>query len=112
MYNLKKVNRTIFMETYLESYKRLKRTEQEFKKSVLNGVVNMIECIHVNPIKIGNMEYSVCKNNRGEKVPAYRYLADKDAEFKPIYDEEGMYEFGWTDFEDCCRIFDLISKNR
>jgi hypothetical protein len=29
----------------------------------------------------------------------------------PIYDEQGLCEFGWSDFGEVCRIFDVIDKH-
>ena len=62
---------------------------------------------------IGNMVYSYHMNG-GKPIPTYCYKCDyKEGEnnkFYPIYDRNGIYVYGWHDFRDCCRIYDVISR--
>ena len=62
---------------------------------------------------IGNMVYSYHMD--GDKpIPTYCYKYDykegEDNKFYPIYERNGIYIYGWNDFSDCCRIYDVISK--
>lgn len=100
------------MESYLEQYKYMNQRVDEFKKSTLNGVVNIIKWIETKPLSIGNMVYFYCTDENGNEVPAYCYKSDyiKGGKFLPIYDENNTGEFGWSDFEECCRIFEVIRK--
>jgi hypothetical protein len=98
------------METYKETYQRIKKLERDFIESALTGVVNIIKTIFVKPVNIGNMVYYYVEYN-GREVPAYCYLSDYrkgEYKFEPIYDELGYGEFGWADFEEVARILDLI----
>ena len=81
-------------------------------KAVVMSMTNIIKAAggKDKPITIGNMEYSLCEDFRGEVVPAYRYKNDIGGKFMPIYDEQGLCEFGWSDFGEVCRIFDVIDK--
>lgn len=98
------------METYLEQYERVKKTEDEFKKSVLNSIVSILKCVETKHLFIGNMVYYTCKDENGEEVPAYCYASDyRNGEpFLPIYDKNNSGVYGWSDFNECCRIFDVI----
>ena len=97
------------MESYLEQYERVKKTENEFKKSVLNDVMSILK----SPLFIGNMVYYICEDENGEDVPAYCYVRDyrNGKPFLPIYDKNNNGEYGWSDFNACCCIFDVI-RNR
>lgn len=101
------------MESYLEQYERIKKTEDEFKKSVLNDIVSILKRVETKHLLIGNMVYYICKDENGEEVPAYCYERDyrNGEHFLPIYDQNNSGEYGWTDFNACCRIFDVI-RNR
>jgi glyoxylase-like metal-dependent hydrolase (beta-lactamase superfamily II) len=56
------------------------------------------------------MVYYTCKDENGEEVPAYCYASDyRNGEpFLPIYDKNNSGVYGWSDFNECCRIFDVI----
>ena len=100
--------------THLEMYKKQLDSVDTFKKQLLNHIVTIIKCINVHPLCIGNMMYFYTEY-KGEEVPAYCYVSDykqggDKAKFLPIYDEDETCEFGWRDFEQCCRIFDVIEK--
>ena len=101
------------MESYLEQYERIKKTEDEFKKSVLNDIVSILKSVGSTPLFIGNMVYYICEDENGEDVPAYCYARDysNSKSFLPIYDKNNSGEYGWSDFNACCRIFDVI-RNR
>ena len=97
------------MENYLISYQSLLESTKIFKKMIMDNVVMWIKAVHAKPITIGNMVYWITSLD-GEDVPAYCYLSDfqKGGGFLPIYDEYNTGEFGWSDFSECCRIFDVI----
>lgn len=98
------------MEKYLEQYQQKMIAVEDFKASTLDSIVTNIKVIAVNPVHIGNMVYYYVNHN-GKDVPAYCYYNDYkqgNTTFLPIYDSENTGEFGWTDFSECCRIFDVI----
>ena len=101
------------MESYLEQYERVKKTEDEFKKSVLNDIMCILKRVEAKHLFIGNMVYSICEDENGEDVPAYCYRKDYEngKPFLPIYDKDNNGEYGWSDFNACCCIFDVI-RNR
>ena len=94
----------------MEQYERVKKTEDEFKRSVLNGIVSILKRVEATPLFIGNMAYYICEDENGEEVPAYCYARDykNGKPFLPIYDKNNNGEYGWADFNACCRIFDVI----
>ena len=95
-------------ELYAAALKNL----EEVKHNILVSITNNIKCIAAKPIHVGNMWFYFVNYN-GEDVPAYCHMNDYDPEnpkFLPIYDEENTGEFGWSDFEECCRIFDMINN--
>jgi hypothetical protein len=94
------------MESYLEQYVRIKKSEDDFKKSVLNSIVSILK----HDLFIGNMVYYICEDENGDEVPAYCYERDyrNGGPFLPIYDKNNSGEYGWSDFNECCRIFDVI----
>lgn len=98
------------MESYFERYERIKKTEDEFKKSVLNDILDILKRVYAKPLFIGNMIFYICNDENGEEVPAYCYARDYEngAPFLPIYDKNNNGEYGWSDFDACCRIFDVI----
>jgi hypothetical protein len=98
------------MDKYLEQYQQKMIAVEDFKASTLDSIVTNIKVIAVNPVHIGNMVYYYVNHN-GKDVPAYCYYNDYkqgNTTFLPIYDSENTGEFGWTDFSECCRIFDVI----
>ena len=98
------------MESYLEQYERIKKTEDDFKKSVLNSIVSILKRVETKHLFIGNMVYYICEDENGDEVPAYCYERDyrNGCPFLPIYDKNNSGEYGWSDFNECCRIFDVI----
>lgn len=94
------------MESYLKQYERIKKIEDDFKKSVLNSIVSILK----HNLFIGNMVYYICKDENGDEVPAYCYERDyrNGDHFLPIYDKNNSGKYGWSDFNECCRIFDVI----
>ena len=97
------------MENYLISYQSLLESTKIFKKMIMDNVVVWIRAVGGKPIIIGNMVYWAIIMN-GEDVPAYCYLSDykNGGPFLPIYDENNTGLFGWSDFSECCRIFNEI----
>lgn len=95
---------------YREYNEIIKRVDN-FKISTINSVVNNIKTIAAKPIHIGNHWFYYVSHN-GKDVPAYCHFRDyneNNSKFLPIYDEDNTGEFGWSDFMECCRIFDLIN---
>lgn len=105
------------MTTYLEEYQQKLKALEDFKNSVENAIVVMFETIDDKPIHIGNMVYYyIWLEDCQVFVPAYCYESDYDEKlgtenFEPIYDRYGSGTFGWTDFSECCRIFEVIRKH-
>ena len=96
------------MGIYSKMYENVVTSVIYTKKAIMNLVVMWLKDVESKPIIIGNMVYWVIKIN-GEDVPAYCYLSDykNGGPFLPIYDDN-TGEFGWSDFSECCRIFDVI----
>jgi hypothetical protein len=97
------------MEKYTDIYAAALENLNEVKRIIMLSVANNLKYIATKPIIIGNMAYWVVKEN-GEDVPAYCYLSDYQSgkPFLPIYDKDNTCEFGWSDFTECCRIFNMI----
>ena len=97
--------------SYLAAYEHANNEMKRFKDKAMEGIVGLIKVKGDKPIYIGNMIYYHMMHN-GKEVPCYcyrcNYTSPKD--FRPIYDEDNTLEFGWHDFEECCRIFDVIHK--
>lgn len=98
------------MEKYLNQYRVHLGSLESFKEATMSSVVMWIKAVVGSPLVIGNMVYYFVKDKRGMEVPAYCYLRDfgPNCVFYPIYDADETCEFGWTDFDECCRIFDVI----
>ena len=94
------------MEKYSDLYKKHLESLWALERSLMDSIVIAIKTISVEPLKIGNMEYFYV-NEDGKDVPAYRYK-DSGDNFKPIYDYQGLCEYGWANFNECCKIFDVI----
>lgn len=94
---------------YSEMYQTALNGVKSTKKMIIDMAVMWIKGVHAKPIIIGNMVYWVTDLN-GEMVPAYCSLYDykTGGEFLPIYDENNTGKYGWTDFSECCRIFNII----
>lgn len=91
----------------VELYANALNNLNEVKHNIIVGIASNIKCIAPKPIHIGNYWFYVVNHN-GEDVPAYCHQNDycpNNPKFFPIYGR-----FGWTDFAECCRIFDLISE--
>lgn len=97
------------MGVYSEMYETALKSVKDTRRMILAVVATWIKAVYSKPIIIGNMVYWVIKIN-GEDVPAYCQLNDYKTGgiFWPIYDEDNTGEFGWSDFSECCRIFDVI----
>lgn len=96
------------MEKYLTRYQNALKQFEEAKRQMMNEIVNLFQTLQINPIAIGNGIYYTCDDFQGRVVPAY--LDSVSVEFKPIYDEEMTYDFGWADFDQCARLFDVIRE--
>lgn len=97
---------------HLEEYERQIKNLNKFKHDIMRSVVTSIKTISVKPLHIGNMVYFYTEH-KGEDVPAYCYKSEYEETnptFLPIYDEDNTLEFGWSDFSECCRIFDVIEN--
>lgn len=95
---------------FLSDYEKRVKALENYKQAIINEVVHIIKAISVDPVIIGNMVYFYVREN-GKDVPAYCYLSDynkNNPKFLPIYDKDNTCEFGWNNFEECCRIFDVI----
>ena len=91
------------VELYADALKNL----NEVKHNIITSVASNIKCIAAKPIHIGNYWFYVVNYN-GEDMPAYCHQKGynpKIPRFLPIY---GW--LGWSDFAECCRIFDLIRE--
>jgi hypothetical protein len=103
------------MESYSDIYKKHLESLTALEKSIMDSIVIAIKTISVKPLEIGNMVYYYVNDN-GVEVPAYCYKGEydrtifehKEPTFLPIYDIQGFGEYGWQDFSECCRIFDVI----
>ena len=96
---------------HLEEYNKHLASLEEFKRGCMDSIVSMFKTVQMGSLHVGNMVYFYVKYN-GRDVPAYCYESDykKGKGFLPIYDEENNGEFGFSDFADCCRIFDVIEE--
>lgn len=96
---------------HLEEYRKRMADIADFRSRVVSSVASQIRTLCKEPIVIGNMVYYYM-TYKGKEVPAYCYLGEyrNGGSFNPIYDEDDTQEFGWSNFEDCCRIFDMIEK--
>jgi len=103
------------MEKYSDLYKRHLENLNSLERSIMDSVVIAIKTISVKPLEIGNMVYYYVEDN-GVELPAYCYRCDYDKAilkneepvFLPIYDIQGLGEYGWSNFDECCKIFDVI----
>ena len=94
-----------------DQYSGILKTADEFKANAMGSVVNNIKTIATKPVQIGN-HWFYYVNHNGKDVPAYCHMNDyneSNPKFLPIYNEDNTGEFGWSDFMECCRIFDLIN---
>lgn len=101
------------MERYTDIYAAALNNFNEVKHNIIVGIASNIKCIAAKPIHIGNHWFYVVNHN-GKDVPGYCHQRDYDPnnpKFLPIYDEDNSGEFGWSDFTECCRIFNVIRDN-
>ena len=101
------------MERYTDTYAAALKNLIEVKRIIMLSVVDKLKCIAAKPIHIGNHWFYVVNHN-GKDVPGYCHQRDYDPsnpKFLPIYDEDNSGEFGWSDFTECCRIFNVIRDN-
>lgn len=94
---------------FLKHYQNIAERLEREKNNMLQEMTRQIQK-HNEPIAIGNMVYWITTYNN-QIVPGYRYQNDQTNTFLPIYDREQTFEFGWTDFNEVCRIFDVILKH-
>lgn len=97
---------------HLEAYNQQISNLDDFKRNSMNSIVSIIKTIITKPLHIGNHWFYYVEY-KGREVPAYCHQRDykeENPKFLPIYDEDNMGEFGWSDFKECCRIFDLIEN--
>lgn len=110
-----KQNKTILTMRFLEEYTEKSARFDTWKEDVEHKVAELLKYHAKKPIVIGNMVYKTIVKG-GKDIPAYCYLSDFDPRskhqyvFQPIWDKENMGLFGWSNFEECCRIFDVISN--
>ena len=100
------------METYNEKYHKILIAFDNAKHAIMGEIVNMIKTIACKPVHIGNMYYYYVRYGDID-VPAYCNERDYNngyQTFMPIYDENDTGVFGWTNFEECCRIFEAIRR--
>ena len=100
------------MRTYTRNFDNYTRKIKEMKQledAIMFRIVSMIKTISLKPLHIGN-HWFFYMMYEGKEVPSYCHQNDykEGCEFKPIYDEDNTELFGWSNFSDCCRIFDLI----
>ena len=98
------------MKKYRGLYEDVLNNFESAKHDIIVNLAHDIKHIASKPIHIGNHWFYVVKEN-GEDVPAYchqKYYNPNSPKFKPIYDSKNSGEFGWSDFGECCRIFDSI----
>lgn len=98
------------MIKYKEMYDLSLKHVDDVKRQIMQSVVVAIKTISTKPIRIGNLVFYYVKHD-GKDVPAYCYVRDykeNEAKFLPIYDIGNTGEYGWSDFGECCRIFELI----
>ena len=98
------------MERYTDTYAAALKNLIEVKHIIMLSVADNLKCIAAKPIHIGNSWYYVVNHN-GKDVPGYCPQCDYDPsnpKFLPIYDEDNSGEFGWSNFTECCRIFNAI----
>ena len=101
------------MERYTDTYAAALQNLIEVKRIIMLSVAYNLKCIAAKPIHIGNHWFYVVNHN-GKDVPGYCHQRDYDPsnpKFLPIYDEDNSGEFGWSDFTECCRIFNVIRDN-
>jgi len=92
---------------YKEEYKEKMRYLDLWKVEVERNVADIIRYhCPTKKLTIGNMVYGVLGN-----MVTYCYLADVGTDkehFYPIWDRDEMGDFGWSDFSECCGIYDVI----
>lgn len=101
------------MEKYSDIYNKQLESTKAIQRMIMDHIVAVFKVGNLEPLWIGNMVYFFFEIN-GVEVPVYAYFNDYqtgDFNWLPIYDEDNTGEFGWSDFSECCRIFDEIEKH-
>ena len=95
--------------SYLKTYNEQLKVIDNFKQQTMQAIVTLFKTVQLKPVHIGNHVFFYTQH-KGKEVPAMCHAGDYryGRKFMPIYDEENTGEFGYTDFKECCRIFDLI----
>jgi hypothetical protein len=94
----------------IDEYTKKLNELESFKNDKMNHIVTLFKTISLKPLRIGNYWFYYVEHN-GVEVPSYCHQNDYKGEstkFLPIYDKNQTFDFGWADFKECCRIFDLI----
>lgn len=97
------------MEKIITQYQKKLQELEEFKANALAYTADMIN-LHCGdkPLVIGNTSYSCELSSGGLYIPTY--LDSVSGEFKPIYDKEQTFDYGWADFDQVARILDVINN--
>lgn len=96
------------MGKLLFQYQKKLNELEVLKEKILEDVVSTFKKTHTRPLTIGNMTYFYDRDSNGKYFPTY--LDSVSGEFKPIYDKEETYDFGWADFDQVVRILDVINE--
>ena len=101
-------------QTYFHKWYKVLTDNEDKSRKIMDDVVKHIkEKLPIKVIHIGNYYYGIVEYC-GHEVPAMAHDRDfkrfGQKSLKPIYDELCTNEFGFTNFLDCCRLFDLITR--
>lgn len=96
------------MEKIITKYQEKLKELEDFKQQALEDTAFVLKFVCENPLVIGNTTYSYAKDENGNLYPTY--LDSVSGEFKPIYDKEQTFDFGWADFDQVARILDVINN--
>lgn len=110
----KGMNKDIPEKCFMTEYKEVRDNVKCYEHATMEKVVKMLRGVG-KPLLLGNTAYWICNDTLGNSVPAYcersEYIKNRNMSlFMPIYDEFKTCEYGWSEFGDCCRIFDAIKK--
>ena len=98
----------MIMEKIITQYQKRLQELENFKQKVMEETAIIIEHVFDEPFVIGNMTYYYGIDQNGNYYVAY--LDSVSGEFKPIYDKEQTFDYGWADFEQVARILDVINN--
>ena len=96
------------MEKIITQFQKKLQDLEDFKEMVLEDVALSFIRLNIKKLSIGNMIYSYNADCSKHFYPTY--LDNVSGEFKPIYDKEQTFDFGWADFGQVARIIDVINK--